>query len=66
MKIIRFAAAAMIMAIAATAPVLAQGRVNNLSVSVNIIGKGITGIGPTDTEYVNAADDPTRRASTHP
>ena len=47
MKIIRFAAAAMIMAIAATAPVLAQGRVNNLSVSVNIIGKGITGIGPT-------------------
>ncbi|HWZ92745.1 MAG TPA: alpha/beta fold hydrolase [Polyangiaceae bacterium] len=26
----------------------------------------ISGIGPTDTEYVNAADDPARRASTHP
>ncbi len=46
MNITRFAAAAVIMAIAAL-PSFAQGRVNNLSVTVNIIGKGITGVSPT-------------------
>ncbi len=46
MNITRFAAAAVIMAIAAL-PSFAQGRVNNLSVIVNIIGKGITGVSPT-------------------
>ncbi len=47
MKITRFAVIAAIVAMTAIAPGFAQGRVNNLSVSVNIIGRGITGIGPT-------------------
>ncbi len=47
MNITSFAAAAVIMAIAATAPVLAQGRVNNMTIQVQIIGRGITFAGPS-------------------
>ncbi len=46
MKITRFAAAAVIMAIAAL-PSFAQGRVNNMTIQVQIIGRGIIFAGPT-------------------
>ncbi len=52
MNIIRFCAVAAVMGIAATAPSFAQGRVNNLSATVQVIGRGITGISPPSCSVV--------------
>ena len=53
MKIASFAAIALILA--ATAPSLAQGRTNTMSVTVQIIGKGITGLSPSTCSVVAGA-----------